>query len=308
MSHLFNWLQFFADGGAPAGGDGADSGVDSGNPGQSLEDLGVPADKAERFRQRKKSKPSQVEASEAPQPAPEKPTMSWDDFMAIPENNERMQRTMSDRVKNVARESNEYMSKLNPALELIASRYGLSAGEDGRFDPQALADAIQNDDSYYEKQAADMGVDVEVAKHIAQLEAEKKRNDEVNQKAERDRVLREHFMGLQQQANDLQQVFPGFDLQQELNNPDFFRFTSPEVGMSVEQAFYALHGKQIQDKAVNAMAQKAKVDAANAIRSGVRPRENGTSATAPVSATPNLKQMKREDRIAYIKAKYGPPG
>lgn len=78
--------------------------------------------------------------------------------------------------------------------------------------------------------------------------------------------------------------------------------------MSVKQAFYALHGEQIQDQAVNAVAQRAKIDAANAIRSGVRPRENGTSATAPVSATPNLKQMKPDERRAYIMSKYPPSG
>ena len=142
MSYIKNWLQFFADGGAPAGeGDGAATGVDSGIPGQSLEDLGVPPEKAEKFRQRRKSKPSaEPEASEAPVEQGEaKPAMSWDDFMAIPENNERMQRTMSERINRVARESNEYMEKLSPALDLLATKYGITPGEDGRFDPEAPA-------------------------------------------------------------------------------------------------------------------------------------------------------------------------
>ena len=312
MSYMKNWLQFFADGGAPAGeGDGAETGVDSGIPGQSLEDLGVPAEKAERFRQRKRSKAPAAEETPAPEQAeakPTAPTMTWDDFMAIPENNERMQRTMSERINRVARENNEYIGKLAPALDLIASRYGISAGEDGRFDPEALAKAVTDDDSYYEEKAAEMGVDVDVARRIAQLEAEKKRSDEEAERQQRDQQLREHFMKMQQQATDLQQVFPGFNLEQELSNPDFLRYTSPEVGMSVKQAFYALHGEEVQDQAVNAVAQRAKIDAAKAIRSGVRPRENGTSATAPVSATPNLKQMKPEDRRAYIMSKYPPPG
>lgn len=308
MSFLRNWIQFFADGGAPAG-DGSATGVDSGTPGQSLEDLGVPAEMAERHRQRRKGKAAPE--APAPQPAAQQPAeaqpMSWEDFMAIPENNERMQRTMSERVNKVGRENSAYMDKLNPALELIAQRYGIAAGEDGRYDPEAIANAITNDDSYYEKQASEMGVDVEVARHIAQLEAEKKRNDEEIQRQQRDQQLREHFQRMQQQANDLQQVFPDFNLETEIQNPDFMRYTSPEVGMTVEQAFYAMHGKEIQDKAVNAVAQRARLDAANAIRSGIRPRENGAAAAAPVSATPNLKQMTPEERRAYIMAKYPPP-
>ena len=314
MSFKFlNWLQFFADGGAPAdGGDGAATGVDAGNTGPQLEDLGVPKDKAERFRNRKAKATKQAPPAEA-QPAaqqdePEaaKPTMSWDDFMAIPENNERMQRTMSERVKRAARESSETMQALNPALELIAQRYGIKAKDDGSYDFAAITEAVTNDDSYYEQKASDMGVDVETAKRIAKLEAENKRNTEQLQKQQRDQQLREHFMKMQAQAQDVQQIMPGFNLQDAINDPVFVRLTSPEVGMTVEQAVWALHGKEIQAQSANAIAQRAKLDAANAIRSGIRPRENGNSS-ATVSANPNMKNMTREERRAYIMQKYRPP-
>lgn len=309
-----NWLQFFADGGAPAGeGDGADTGVSAGTPGPQLEDLGVPKDKAERFRQRQKARQPKQPAVEEAQPAEqqeqqeaEPAAMSWDDFMAIPENNERMQRTMSERVKRAARESSETMQALSPALELIARKYGIKANEDGSYDFKAITDAVTNDDSYYEDKANSLGVDVETAKHIAQLEAESERNAALRQKQERDQQLREHFMKMQQQASDVQNILPGFDLQQAINDPVFVRLTSPEGGLSVKQAVYALYGDKIQEQAVNAVAQRAKLDVANSIRSGVRPRENGGSATGPVNALPDLKSMKREDRLAYIKSKYPP--
>lgn len=315
-----NWLQFFADGGAPAGeGDGAATGVESGTPGRNLEDLGVPKDKAERFRQRKAKQPkaaapeqddaaSTQTAAQQEEPAAGKATMTWDDFMAIPENNERMQRTMSERVKRAARESSETMQALGPALELIANKYGIKANEDGQYDFKAITDAVTNDDSYYEDKASSMGVDVETAKHIAQLEAEQERNAQLQQKQQRDQQLREHFMKMQQQANDVQAILPGFDLQQAINDPQFVWLTSPDNrnALTVKQAVYALYGDKIQEQAVNAVAQRVKLDVANSIRSGVRPRENGGSATGPVSATPNLKEMRREDRLAYIKSKYPP--
>lgn len=318
-----NWFLFAPDGGAPAGGgDGAATGVDAGNPGPQLEDLGVPADKAERFRQRKaKSAPKQQKQPEgnpekgriATGPAAPrndssdgKPAMSFDDFMKIPENNARMQQIMSERVNRVARDKTEYVSKLSPALELIASRYGIKANDDGSYDAEAITKAIQDDDSYYENKALELGVDVETAKRIDKLETENKRNEEAMQRQQREQQLREHFMKMQAQANDVQAIMPGFKLEDAINDPAFVRLTSPEVGMTVKQAVWALHGDEIREQEANAIAQRAKIDAANAIRSGYRPRENGSSSAA-VSQAPNIKTMSRDERRAYIMQKYRPP-
>lgn len=311
MSYLNNWLQFFADGGAPAGeGGGADTGVDAGNPGPQLEDLGVPADKAEKFRQRKQKaapapKPAE-EAQPAAQQAEQTNAMSWDDFFKDPQNNQRLQQMMSERVNRVGRQQSEYISKLSPALELIASRYGIEADENGGYDAEAIAKAITEDDSYYEQKALEMGVDTETAKRIEKLETENRRNEEALQRQQRDQQLREHFMQMQQQAEDVKSIMPNFNLQEAINDPRFMRLTSPEVGMSVKEAIWALHGDEIQAQAVNAVAQRAKLDAANAIRSGIRPRENGSS-TAAVSTSPNMRNMTREERRAYIMQKYAPP-
>lgn len=305
-----NWLLFHPDGGAPAGdGGGADTGVDAAAPGPQLEDLGVPAEKAERFRQRKSKsapRPMQPEAEAKPAQAEPQTTTSWDDFFKDPQNKERLQQMMSERVNRVGREQTEYMQKLSPALELLASRYGIEADEKGVYDAEAISKAIQDDDSYYEQKAMDLGVDTETAKRISKLETENKRNEELLQRQQRDQQLRQHFMQMQQQAQDVQSIMPGFDLQAALNDPKFLQLTSPEGGLTVKQALYALHGDEIQKQAVDALAQRARVDAANAIRSGYRPRENGSSSAA-VSQAPNIKTMSRDERRAYIMNKYRPP-
>lgn len=319
MSYYKNWLQFFADGGAPAGeGGGADTGVDAGTPGPQLEDLGVPADKAERFRQRKqKAAPapkaakddtsSAADAAPSPQGEGSKAT-SWDEFFKDPQNNQRLQQMMSERVNRVGRQQSEYISKLSPALELIASRYGIEADENGGYDAEAIAKAITEDDSYYEQKALEMGVDTETAKRIEKLETENRRNEEALQRQQRDQQLREHFMKLQQQAEDVKSIMPGFNLQEAINDPKFMWLTAPDnpQRLTVKEAIWALHGDEIQAQAVNAVAQRAKLDAANAIRSGIRPRENGSS-TAAVSTSPNMRNMTREERRAYIMQKYAPP-
>ena len=318
------WLQFFAEGaaGSDGGGEGAESGVDTGDAGRTLEDLGVPADKAERFRKRQGKKAERiaaapVEPSEeaAPEPEPEPPKMSWDDFMQVPENQQRLQTMMAERGKKATDARDEamaIMAKLNPALEILSANYGIEM-KDGAFDLDAITKAVTSDDSYYERRAEDLGVDVSVAKQLEMANMERKRAEareqalrQQQEKAERDFQLRQHFQSMQQQAAKLKEIYPDFDLERELQNPAFFERTAPgqKHPMSVEDAFYSIHHDAIMEKQAEAIARKAKADAAANIRSGVRPRENGSAASAAVSATPDIKHMTRGERLAYIKAKY----
>jgi len=326
MSYPFEWLQFFADGGGASGGDGAGSGggegaagVQSADAGQRLEELGVPQDKAERFRQRraKAQRPETEIPAEPAQPAPQEQTaMGWDDFMAIPENQKRLQSMMADRGKKAAearQQADAEIGKIAPMLELVASRYGIEA-KDGKYDLDKLTQAVIDDDSYYERRAEDLGVDVSVAKQLEQSNMERRRAEaqaralkEQQQKQEREFQLQQHFLGMQQQANKLKQLFPDFDLSRELQNPVFLQRTSPEGGMSVEDAFYSIHHGEILQQQAEAVARRARADVATSIRSGSRPRENGGASTAAASATPDLKTMTREQRRAYIKSKYAPP-
>ena len=325
MSAKFKWLrifdiQFFADGaaGSGEGGEGAETGVETGAADRTLEDLGVPPEKAERFRQRRAK--TQPVAAEQPEPEPvaeeaAPAAMSWDDFMQIPENQQRLQTMMADRGRKATEAKNAAeatMQKLNPALELIASRYGIEA-IDGQYDIDAITRAITDDDSYYEQRAEDLGVDIQVAKQLEQANRERKMAEaremalrKQQEKQERDYQLQQHFMGMQQQAKKIQEIYPDFDLQKELQDPQFLRWTSPEGGMSVEQAFYALHHDAILEQQADVIARKVKADTAASIRSGVRPRENGSSAAAAVTSTPDLKHMTREERRAYIMGKYAP--
>lgn len=314
----FKWLQYFADG--ASGGDGGDggaasTGAETGAAGRSLEDLGVPRDKAERFRQRKSARPAPVEQPAQPE-SEQKPAMDWDTFFATPENKDRLQAMMAERGKKATeakQQAEAQLAKMGPMLDLIAARYEIEP-KDGVYDLDAITKAVTDDDSYYEQRAEDLGVDVSVAKEIEQSRMEKRRAEaqaeqlrQQQAKQEREFQLQQHFHKMQQQANDLRRIFPDFDLNRELQNPVFFQRTSPEGGMSVEDAFYSIHHNEIMERQATGIAKRAKADAAAAIRSGSRPRENGGSSMAAVSSTPDLKSMTREQRRAYIKAKYAPP-
>ena len=100
----------------------------------------------------------------------------------------------------------------------------------------------------------------------------------------------------------MKKVFPNFDLRTELSNPAFARMTSPNVGISVEDAYYAVHRNEIQTAAMQVTAQKTAEKISNAIQSGSRrPDESGASSQAPSVSTFNYAKASREQRDAFKK-------
>ena len=310
-------LQLFAgEGAGDGGGEAATSGESSADAGhQRLLELGVPADKIRKNRAYKLNAPAakpadsgQVKAQEQKpeqaaaadnNPTEEKtdtPTrMSWDEIMADPEYNKQMQLTVQSRLKN-AKMAEDTLGKLTPALEVLARKHGQ---DPANIDYEALANAISNDESYYEDKALEMGVSVDTAKRIDQHERDTARQQREEQRTLEQQKFQQHITKLEQQGQALKQVFPNFDLRTELQNPTFARLTSPNMGMSVEDAYYAVHRKEIQAAAMQVTAQKTAQKISNAIQSGSRrPNENGTSGQAPSVTTFDYRSMSPEQRKA----------
>lgn len=324
----WRFLQLFAGEGGAAGGDGAAAGADGAaaqtgvntpDAGEArLRELGVPESVLQKRANRRGNRAqSAAQPAQEAQPAPEqqaaaaeetapeesnteetaeKPVrMTWDEIMADPEYNQQMQQTIQARLRT-AKAAEDQMSKLAPAIELLARRYGLDARN---LDADALTKAINDDDTYYEDKALEMGVPVETAKLIDRNEREAARLQEQQRQAQEQQMFQEHIRNLQQQGEELKKTFRNFDLATELRNPAFARMTSPGVGLSVEDAYYAVHRKEIQTASMQVTAQKTAQQMANAIRAGqTRPVENGTSAQAPSVTSFDYTHASREQREA----------
>ena len=310
-------LQLFAgEGAGDGGGEGAAQGENSADAGhQRLLELGVPADKIRKNRAYKvntpAAKPAAAEQSKAQEQKPEQaaaagnPTednkteaparMSWDEIKADPEYNREIQAIVQARLRT-AKGAEEALGKLTPALELIARRYGQ---DPAKPDYDALAKAITDDESYYEDKALEMGVSVETAMKIDQQERDTARQQRQQAQTLEQQKFQQHIVKLEQQAEAMKKVFPNFDLRKELQNPAFARMTSPNVGVSVEDAYYAVHRNEIQTAAMQVTAQKTAQKISNAIASGSRrPNENGTSGQAPSVTTFDYRSMSPEQRKA----------
>ena len=309
-------LQLFA-GEGDGGGQGAATGVEAVDPGrQRLLELGVPEGKLRKNRAYKlpnqpKAAPKQESAGESGQgaeqsPAADNPTeepkandkpqrMTWDEIMADPEYNKQMQTVVQSRLRT-AKGAEEALGKLTPALELLARKHNLDTAN---MDYDALAKAISDDSAYYEDKALEMGVPVETAMKIDQAERDTARQQRQEQQTLEQQKLERHFQSLQQQGDAMKKVFPNFDLRTELQNPAFVRMTSPNVGISVEDAYYAVHRRELQTAAMQVTAQKTAQKVSNAIQAGrSRPTENGTTGQAPSVTTFDYSKASREQREA----------
>ena len=204
MKNIFKLnLQLFAGegtagtaGSSGAGGDGAGTTGDNGasapataDAEQRLLELGVPKDKI----RKRASKVASAMASQTAPTAEEAPTeatnvesattetkpttedtpkrMTWEEIMADPEYNKQMQATMRARLKS-EKSAEEALGKMAPAIEVMARKYGLDVNN---MDYDALAKKINDDDSYYEDKALEMGVSVETAKKVDQMERNSER-------------------------------------------------------------------------------------------------------------------------------------
>ena len=327
MTFELKWLnlQLFAGegSGGEGGGEGATTGdtsaVDAGQQSeQRLLELGVPQEVLNR-REKKRSKRTSTDTaarSTAPQKEPaqdaqqtatatttEESTantsrMSWDEIMADPEYNKQMQNVVQSRLRT-AKAAEDNLSKITPALELLARKHNIDVEN---MDYEALAKAISDDNQYYEDKALAMGVSLEDAKRMDQEERNTARRQREEQQTIEQQRFQQHIERLQREGEELKKTFPTFDLRTELQNPAFARMTAPNVGISVQDAYFAVHRNEIQAAAMQVTAQKAAQKISNSIQAGQRrPDENGTSGQAPSVTTFDYRNASKEQRDSLKK-------
>ena len=300
----WKWLQLFAEGGEGSGDGGAgtsDSGVIADDADQRLRDLGVPEDKIRRTkagRQRAAARQAQpAQAAPAQQVAAAEPTddgqseaheeatpkrMTWEEIMQDPEYNKAMQDTMQKRLK-AAKGAEQALDALQPAIKKLAQEKGL---DPENVDYVSLGKMITGE---YDNKAMELGVPVET---VMQLEQQQRTIEQ--------QKIASHFERLEREAEAMKAVFPNFNLQVEMANPAFAKLTHPNIGMSVEDAYYAVHRKELQVASMQVAAQKTAQQISNAIQSGTRrPVESGQSTQAPSVTTFDYSRATKAQRDEF---------
>lgn len=282
-------LQLFADGGAAAGGDGG-----------TAQGQGVTAEAAS---QQTKGDLASVKYGVQPEeaaPAAEvqketaEPTDLNAEFEALikgkfkAQYDARMQDTIQKRLKG-SKETAQRLSEVSPILEILGEKYGVDAS-----DISALSKAIEDDDSYYEAEAAERDMTVEQLKMFKKIERENSayRQREIDRQNQEnaDRLLKVWH----EQEEQTKKVYPNFDMAAELQNEQFRNLI--ENNVSVQAAYEVIHRDEIIPAAMQFAAQAVEQNISKKIAAnGARPSENGMGGVASAVVKSDVSKLTKFD-------------
>ena len=206
---------------------------------------------------------------------------------------EDVQNAVKDRFKNQKQETAELEGyrKLEPMLKVLRERAGVESNED-------LSAQVLDDDSLYEEAANEAGMTVAAYKEFLQYKQEHDQYVRETEERQQKEAFDNHIRGLVAQAEQMKAKFPNFDLKAELQNEQFMRLTSPEVNVSVEDAYFAIHHNELAPQMMAYGMQRAKNQMAQTIMvNGNRPREGGLKTqNAAANMQINPKNLSRQER------------
>ncbi len=166
------------------------------------------------------------------------------------------------------------------ALMNVAPMYGVLADDAESLDIEKLTQAIADDDRLYEQEALEKGVPTSTLKHIKQLEQRERQRQAEERRSLEQEQLRNHLSNLRRQEEELKREFPDFDLNAEAQNAAFVRMTGPGGGLTLRQAYMALHGDELMRRNIAQTEATTKRAMSQAIQAGsIRPQENSLTQT-----------------------------
>lgn len=288
-------LQLFGDGGAGGaggeGGDGAAAAEGGQAPGKGAKGAAGTATTADLSKVQygrqdaEEAEPAEADA-QTPEPEPEKPAkrQTFDELL---KNDPEYQREMQKRIDQAinrrfakSKAAEEQNSKLAPALNLLATKYGVDAG-----DVDGLIEAINGDSDLIEQQAMDAGMEPDAYREYQRIKAENEAFKRAEAERQRQAQIDSAYKEWQQQALEAQRIYPGLDLAVESRNEQFVQLLG--AGINVRTAYEVVHQDEIQRGLINrAAADAEKQTLAKIANKQGRPRENaaGKAQAATVKA------------------------
>lgn len=185
---------------------------------------------------------------------------------------------------------------IQPLVRALAARHGVNPE-----DIKALVEAVDKDNSYFEKEAYEKGFGTpeayrehlkttEELNRLRESERERTQTDEDNR--HREQLLR----GWLDESRSLQKEVAGFDFKAEWNSNQQFRYLL-NSGFSVKDAYKMTHVDEYV-KAAEKRAQESVVREVAANRA--RPIENGVDAHAAVRVKKSISDMTLADTDRII--------
>ena len=184
---------------------------------------------------------------------------------------------------------------LSPVLSLLAGKYGVDAN-----DVEALSKAIEDDETFYEDEALEKGLTVQQVKEIRKMQRENEALKAQMDQRKSQEQANQTYAAWMEEAAKIKEIYPSFDLQTELQNPQMQRLLLANVPMM--DAFKALHSDEIIGGAMRFTAGQVAQKVANSVAAGrKRPSEGAMGSQGAVVSKRDVSQLTKADRLEIIR-------
>lgn len=189
----------------------------------------------------------------------------------------------------------EQVNSMQPVIDMLMSRYNIQGN-----DVNALRSAIESDETQWIDAADQAGMSVQQYMQFNRLQRENQALQRQQQERQREAATQATIAQWNQEAEALKQRFPTFDLNAEIQNPNFARLLTANVPM--ETAFMAVHADDIVSQAMVNTARATEEKVANNIRAnGQRPSENGASKQSAFVYKTDVTKLTKADRAEAVR-------
>ena len=314
-------LQLLAEGAGGAAGDGAaaSTGVSAPDAGEQGLDLQLPrtSRQQERLRRRasqKREEPIQTAAQTAPDAAQEDAGQtarrSFDDLVKG-EYKQDFDKKVQDILHKRFREDDarrERDGKIDQLLCTLGELTGVTADEAGGYDPEALRKALLGNTGIVDAVAMEAGVGTE--QYLAQLQMRTENASmrrqldtmrQTRQQQEQEARSRQAFDALQQEAAQLQSIYPQLDFAGLMQDAQAVRtlqaLQAAGANSPVRTVWEAMHRDEILSGVAQAAQQRGMQQvAASVAANGKRPQENGGTPQGGILTGMDVKNLSRQQR------------
>lgn len=203
------------------------------------------------------------------------------------------QKQFNSRFKD-AKANQERLDSYQPIIDMLTSRYGVTDG-----DMEKLSRAIDADQALWQEAADKAGLTVEQYREVQRYKEENERLKSVQRQSMRQQMADRQLQVWQAQAQEVSAVYPGFDLNAEMQNPAFTAML--RAGAPMRNAYEAIHIADIKASVAKETADKTTKQVTDTIKEkGMRPAEVGGSQTG-VPLAFDLKNSTAKQRAEWAR-------
>ncbi len=195
-----------------------------------------------------------------------------------------------DRRFRETRTLEQQLGQYQPVIDMLMQRYQIGDGDMGK-----LSQAIENDDAYWSEAAEEAGMSVAQYKQFQKLQRENEALLRQQRRQMTDQRAQEQLQQWYGEAEQLKALYPKFDLNDEVQNPQFLSML--RAGVPVQHAYEVVHMEQIKAGVAAMQARATEKQVVDGIRAkGTRPQENGTSSQSSFIVKDDVSKLTRKER------------